>query len=184
MLVWTKMTIYLPNLEDKFHECQHHKLTFQQIHASRDLWLSLFMLPKCVLQTPWRWNLEAIPKNTIYCKSNPKWPRVTTYWQIAANFLTIVATAILSCATSKIQPLLFSSSCKWNGSEARERKGVEGIKKDLLYIGTMRHIISFFNTMHFFYLCFIIFLSMVQVLWGKPILLIVQMKLAEFKYEH
>ena len=30
MLVWTKMTIYLPNLEDKFHECQHHKLTFQQ----------------------------------------------------------------------------------------------------------------------------------------------------------
>ena len=147
------------------------------------------MLPKCVLQTPWRWKLEAIPENTIYCKSNPKWPRVTTLWQIAANFLTIVTTfwnleAIFSCATSKFQPSPFSSSCKWNRSEARERKGVEGIEKNLLYIGTMRHIISFFNIVHFCYLCFIIFLNMVQVLWGKPILLIVQMKLAEFVYEH
>ena len=138
------------------------------------------MLPKCVLQTPWRWNLEATPKNMIYCKSNPKWPRVTTFWQIVTNFLTIVATTIFCCAPSKFQPSPFSSSCKWNRSEARVRKGMEGIEKKKLALYRDN------EAYHFFFQYSAFLLSVLHAwIWFKSYeASLSYMKLAELMYEH
>ena len=134
MLVWTKMTIYLPNLEDKFHECQHHKLTFQQ----KSMLLEIYGYPYSCYQNVYFKLLEGEilrPSQRYYCKSNPKWPRVTTYWHIAANFLTIVATVSYPVPLPRSNPCYFHHHANEMEVKQEKEKVWKELKKTCFILG-------------------------------------------------